>query len=149
MARPSLRREDVGDFLQQSVPIFSGILGLSTTCTAVLRSQKRQVFGDLIHCSATGEQRRNRANHLFPELQTAITDHRPPPGPRDLAIGQVWQVFSHNVGELAASDGRPRDEGDILRWPGHGSSLASQPLAPVIKMETYFQSELSTYFATL
>ena len=32
MARPALRREDVGDFSQLSVPIFSGILDLSTAC---------------------------------------------------------------------------------------------------------------------
>ena len=89
MARPALRREDVGDFSQLSAPIFSGILGLSTTCIAALHSYKRLVFGDLTHCSASGERRWNRSNHLLPELQTAITGHSVPPGPRDLAGGQV------------------------------------------------------------
>ena len=102
MARPARRREDVGDFSQLSEPIFSGILDLSSATTAVLRSQKRLVLGDLTHCSSSGERRWNRANHLLPELQTAITGRSPPPGQRDLAVGQVWQVFSQNAGELAA-----------------------------------------------
>ena len=103
MARPALRREDVGDFSQLSAHIFSGVLDISTTCAATLRSQKRLVLGDLTHCSSSGERRWNRANHLFPEPQTAITGRSPPPGPRYLAVGQVWQVFSRNAAELAAA----------------------------------------------
>ena len=100
MARPALRREDVGDFSQLSAPIFSGILDLSALCTTALRSQKRLVLGDLTHCSPLGERRWNRANNLFPELQMAFAGRSPPPGPRDLAVGQVWQVFSGSAGEL-------------------------------------------------
>ena len=64
VARPALCREDVGGFSQLKVPIFSHIVNLSIVNTSALRSQMRLVFGDLTHCSETGERGWNRANQL-------------------------------------------------------------------------------------